>query len=233
MAQKKQPVSIDGIEFDALLDQSQTYEAEVPTYPTEAGFDVSDNIALKAETIDMTLCVTNTPITWRTRHKPGSGRVESVVKQLEELYYARKVFTVVTSDKVYENMVLTNMSISKSTETGYAREIPVTLQKIIISKSKTVTIPESYGKSGTTKAPAGNASQKSGSSGGSTASSGTSYSGGTSGSKSNTNSGTSQKNNSGGASVGYRLAQAAGITKNKPAKKAVGNGRKNANAALM
>lgn len=171
MAKAKQPVSIDGIEFDALIDQSINYEADVPEYATEKGFSVSDTIVLKAETISMTLYVTDTPVTWRNRFGSGGGRVESVVKRLEQLYFAKKVFTVVTSDAVYDNMVLTSMSISKSSDVGYAREIPISLKKIIVTESKTVTIPASYGKSGTSSASAGTASTSSASNGSSSSSS--------------------------------------------------------------
>lgn len=171
MARAKQPVSIDGIEFDALIDQSINYEADVPEYPTEKGFSVSDTVALKPETIAMTLYVTDTPVTWRNRFGSGAGRVENVVKRLEQLYFAKKVFTVVTSDAVYDNMVLTSMSISKSSDVGYAREIPISLKKIIVTESKTVTIPASYGKSGTSSASAGTASTSSASNGSSSSSS--------------------------------------------------------------
>ena len=150
-------MSIDGIEFDALLDQSRDYEADVPEYPTEKGFSVSDTIVLKAETISMTLYVTDTPVTWKNRFGSGAGRVESIIKRLEQLYFAKKVFTVVTSDAVYDNMVLTSMSIAKSSDVGYAREIPISLKKIIVTESNTVTIPDSYGKSGATGASAGSA----------------------------------------------------------------------------
>lgn len=161
MAKAKQPVSIDGIEFDALIDQSIDYEADVPEYPTEEGFAVSDTIVLKPETISMTLFVTDTPVTWKSRFGVGTGRVESVVKRLESLYFAKKVFSVTTSDAVYSNMVIANLSIAKSSEVGYAREIPITLKKIIVTESKTVTIPDSYGKSGTSEASAGTASTSS------------------------------------------------------------------------
>lgn len=171
MAIAKQPVSVDGIEFDALIEQSSDYEAQVPEYPTEEGFSVSDNISLKPEVISMILYVTDTPVTWAKRFGTGFGRVDSVVKKLENLYFSKKVISVVTSDAVYDNMAITNMSITKNTDTGYAREIPITLKKIIVTKSNTVTIPASYGKSGTTEASAGSANTSGNSSSSSTNSS--------------------------------------------------------------
>lgn len=167
MARAKQPVSIDGIEFDALLDQSMDYEADVPEYPTEKGFSVSDNISLKPETLSMTLYVSDTPVTWKSRFGSGKGRVEKVVKQLQDLYFAKKVVTVVTSDAVFDSMAITSISFSKSADVGYAREIPISLKKIIVTESSTTSIPDSYGKSGTTGASAGTANTTAGNSGGS------------------------------------------------------------------
>lgn len=166
MARAKQPVSIDGIEFDALLDQSMDYEADVPEYPTEKGFSVSDNISLKPENLSMTLYVSDTPVTWKSRFGSGNGRVEKVVKQLQDLYFAKKVVTVVTSDAVFDSMAITSISISKSADVGYAREIPISLKKIIVTESSTTSIPDSYGKSGTTGASAGTANTTAGNSGG-------------------------------------------------------------------
>lgn len=177
MARAKQPVSIDGIEFDALLDQSMDYEADVPEYPTEKGFSVSDNISLKPETLSMTLYVSDTPVTWKSRFGSGKGRVEKVVKQLQDLYFAKKVVTVVTSDAVFDSMAITSISFSKSADVGYAREIPISLKKIIVTESSTTSIPDSYGKSGATGASAGTANTTAGNSGSSGSGSNSSKSG--------------------------------------------------------
>ena len=80
MARAKQPVSVDDIEFDALIDSEEGYEADVPEYPTEKGFSVSDTIVLKADTLNMTLYVTDTPVTWRKRRlrpRKNGGRCSS------------------------------------------------------------------------------------------------------------------------------------------------------------
>lgn len=186
MARAKQPVSINGIEFDALIEESRTLEATVPEYSVESGFSVSDAIILSPEKLDMTLFVTNTPVTWYSRHGGDKNRVDSVVKQLEELYYAGEPVTIVTSDATYSNMAIESLTFSKNTENGYAREIQISFKKIRITSAKTTTIPDSYGKSGSTGASAGTASTSSGSSGsGSSGSSGSSS--GSGGSSSNGN----------------------------------------------
>lgn len=179
MGKARQPVSIAGIEFDALISSDHGYEATVPEYAVESGFVVSDAIILGAETLSMTLFVTTTPVTWSQRHGGNQARVEQVCKQLEELYYTAEPVTVVTSERTYTNMAIESLTISKSFETGYAREIPISFRKIRITQATTTTIPDSYGKSGTSNAQAGTANTSNGSSGssGSGSSSGSSDSG--------------------------------------------------------
>ena len=80
MARAKRPVTIAGIEFDALISEEHGYEATVPEYSVESGFSVSDAIIHGAETLNMVLYVTDTPVTWRSHS--GRGRVEQVTKRL-------------------------------------------------------------------------------------------------------------------------------------------------------
>lgn len=204
MARAKRPVSINGIEFDALIDESRTLEATVPEYSVESGFSVSDAIILSPEKLDMTLFVTNTPVTWYNRHGGSKNRVDSVVKQLEELYYAGEPVTIVTSDATYSNMAIESITFSKSTEVGYAREIPISFKKIRVTSAKTTTIPDSYGKSGATGASAGTASTSSGSSGGGS-------SGGGSGGSSGSGSGSSGSNGNSKSSILYSAANSMGL----------------------
>lgn len=177
MARAKQPVRVDDIEFDALIDSEEGYEADVPEYPTEKGFSVSDTIVLKADTLNMTLYVTDTPVTWRERTGSGPGKTEGVVRRLKDLYFAKKILEVTTTDCVYSNMVITSMNIKKSVEVGYAREIPIAFKKIEVTETATAEIPASYGKSGKTAKAAGKASTTAASTAGSGSSGGSSASG--------------------------------------------------------
>lgn len=177
MARAKQPVSVDDIEFDALIDSEEGYETDVPEYPTEKGFSVSDTIVLKADTLNMTLYVTDTPVTWRERTGSGPGKTEGVVRRLKDLYFAKKILEVTTTDCVYSNMVITSMNIKKSVEVGYAREIPIAFKKIEVTETATAEIPASYGKSGKTAKAAGKASTTAASTAGSSSSGGSSASG--------------------------------------------------------
>lgn len=176
MARAKQPVSVNGITFDALISSEHGLEASVPEYPVETGFVVSDAVILGSEKLNLVLFVTDTPVTWR--NQAGMGHAEMVCQQVESLYYTAEPVTVVTSDRVYTSMAITSIGISKSTEIGYAREIQASFQKIRVTAARTTTIPDSYGKSGATAKAAGTANTSSGNSGGSGSSGSGSKSGG-------------------------------------------------------
>lgn len=205
MGKATQPVSINGLEFDALIDESRTLEATVPEYSVESGFSVSDCVILNPEKLSMTLFVTNTPVTWYRRHGASPTRVDNVVKQLEELYFAKEPVTIVTSDATYTSMAIESITISKSLEIGYARQIPISFKKIRVTTAKTTTIPDSYGKSGATAASAGTASTSTGSSGGGSGS-GSGSGGGSSGAG-----GSSGSNGNSKSSILYNAASSIGL----------------------
>lgn len=163
MGRAMRPVSVAGIEFDALISENRSLTADTPEYPIETGFVVSDSVILKPQVLSMTLFLTDTPISWRRRLGSGQGRVQYVIDRLEEAYFKRELVTVVTSDKTYTNMAITGITIAKSAETGYAREIPITFKEVRVTKSATTTIPSAYGKSGATGSNAGTAGTKTGS----------------------------------------------------------------------
>ena len=205
MGKATQPVSINGLEFDALIDESRTLEATVPEYSVESGFSVSDSVILNPEKLSMTLFVTNTPVTWYRRHGASPTLVDNVVKQLEELYFAKEPVTIVTSDATYTSMAIESITISKSLEIGYARQIPISFKKIRVTTAKTTTIPDSYGKSGATAASAGTASTSTGSSAGGSGS-GSGSGGGSSGAG-----GSSGSNGNSKSSILYNAASSIGL----------------------
>lgn len=187
MAKKKlKPVSIWGIEFDALIEETKNLNAVVPVYPVEKGFPVSDTIILDPVSIQMTLFISNTPVTWLYRHGSSADRVKKICDLMEKKWKEKKLAKIVTVDAIYKDMGITSISIKKSREIGYAREITITAQKVRITKRKTANIPAYLLKSGSTKANAGTASVSK------TSSKSSAGSGGSSGSESG-NSGNSGK----------------------------------------
>lgn len=185
MAKAKQPVTLSAngksVTFDALLKQTDGYDSTVPSYPVETGFNVSDTIIIDSPTLSMTLYLAKTPVTWKNRN--GTNRVEQHVAMLENLYFQKALCSISTTEKSYANMAIESMSIVKSEELGYDKQVEISFRKIIVTSTKTVGIPDSYGKSGSTMASNGAASTTQGG-----ASVGADTSGGSSGSGDNSKS---------------------------------------------
>ena len=173
----REPVSINGAEFDAVIERQEQMSATVPQYPTENGVSISDNVALDAMELTMTLYLTATPITWVSRHGTGEEHIDATCEKLRKQYASREPLEVVTSNRTYSNMVIKQMQFKKSEDIGMAMEIPITLTQVTTTSSEKVDIPAGLGKGGTTKKDTGrtgtgsaSVTQSSGSSSGSGAS---------------------------------------------------------------
>ena len=195
-----QPVSVAGIEFPAMLDETQTFTSDIPEYPVGTGFVISDNITLQPMELPLTLLLSDTPLTWRGRVRSMS-EAESMLK---ELYFSKTPFTVVTPSGTFESMGITSMQIKRSSENGYNKEVSLSLKQINVTATKTASIPDSYGKSGATGANAGTASTSAGST-----STGGGSSGGGSGGSGSSGGSSSGKQSSG--SILYNVASSAGL----------------------
>lgn len=154
------PVSIGGIEFDALMGDEWEYTATVPEYATDEGYSVSDSILLEAETLSMELYVSDTPVTWHGRNGHGDNHVDEVVSKLKTLFMKKKTVTVTTTKGTFSSMAIESLKITRSTEDGNSCKISIELKKISKTKVKTVTIPASYGKSGKSNKSSGKANTK-------------------------------------------------------------------------
>jgi hypothetical protein len=204
MTKAKQPVSINGVEFDALIDESRELSNEVPSYPTEDGFSVSDTIIHQPQTLSMTLFLTDSAVNWRSRGHGGVGWTAKVIKQLEDLYFSSEPCKVTTPEANYTDMAILSISITPSAGNGYAKEVSVSFRKVETVSSRKTTIPDSYGKSGATGANAGTASTSVSATPAAPVS--TSPGGGAMGSGGSTGSTGQSK-----ASIAYNLAKSAGL----------------------
>ncbi len=158
MAKVYLPSSLGGVEFDAVISRDRNYSAEVPTYPVESGYSVSDAVLRSPLALNVTAFISNNPVTWNRRLGGSQNRVTKVIKQLEDLYFAGKPVTFRSGNKYYSNMAITSLTIPETADKQNAVEIQISLQQIEITKAKTTTIPASYGMSGTTGDSGGSSS---------------------------------------------------------------------------
>ena len=135
MERKKQPVTIWGIEFDALIDEQKTLSSTIPVYPVEEGFPVSDTIINNPVSINLSLYISNTPVTWLYRHGTAPDRVTAqkvritrketveipsyILKSGETMANAGKTSTSTTSSKSSISSASSTNGSSYTTESSY------------------------------------------------------------------------------------------------------------------
>lgn len=154
------PVTINGVEFDALIDGDKAYKSTVPNYTTESGYPVSDTIQISPPELSMTLYISDTPVTWAGRSGHGKGSVLRKMSQLKDIWYKKQLCNIVTPDAAYGDMGMTSLSIKKSKELGTSREVSVSFQRVWTTAKQT-TRKTSTKKGGKSKASGGKAGSKS------------------------------------------------------------------------
>ena len=152
MNKEKIPASLGGIEFDCTISRERSYEADVPEYPVEDGYYVSDSILKKPLTLELVVFVTNMPVTWAKRHA-GNNRVKAVIDGLVDIYLSGKLSTLVTPDRVYENMAITKLSVPEE-EFANAAEITLSLKEVTVTSANIIVV-SSYNYSGSSSDSAG------------------------------------------------------------------------------
>ena len=155
------PCSLNGIEFDALIEEDRIMEAETPQYPVEEGFPVSDTIINQPIKVTITALISNSPVTWRSSHGHSSSRTKNVADELEQLWMSKQLCKIVTTGYIYTDMAIQSLSIKRSSEHGYDREATFTAQKVIKTSQQTTSLPSISLKSGKTGQDAGMANTSS------------------------------------------------------------------------
>ncbi len=160
----KDPTMIGLIECDVLIEQEITLSSEVTEHPVEDGFPIHDHVIRKPIKLAMTIAISNLPVTWYDRFDGSSpDRIPYAIAALEAIYKAGDPITIVTQEKVYDNMVMTDCRIPKNRDNGRILKVPLEFTQIRKVQVKTTEIPEEYvdaltkGKVGETKQDAGTA----------------------------------------------------------------------------
>lgn len=142
------PAKLGTLEFDAIIERTEDLESEVPQYATEAGYSVSDNICLKAVSLNVTAVFSNLPVTWAKEHTASSSRVEMMCEELRKLWKSRAVMEFSAGGDVYENMCIESCSLPRKTDTGSSVYVQMTLTQVTITSSDAMNIDIKYVRGG-------------------------------------------------------------------------------------
>ena len=134
------PVSIGGVQFDALLNISEKFDATVPAFRTDMGFETSDDIIPNLMKVDMQLFVTPTPVTWSGLPSHMGRTPRDGVDALKNLMAKRMPVFVSTYKQNYDNMMIQRVSANKTADIGLALEINVSMVQLTKSSYEETTM---------------------------------------------------------------------------------------------
>ena len=136
---------IAGFEIDAALNEDHSFDSEVTEHPVESGADIADHVRARPISVDIEGVVSFTPLVERT------GRpTDDFFAHLIAIRDAKEPITIETSLKVFENMVLTSLSIPIDAKTGESLQFRATFVQIqLVTNVRTfvrVAAPRARGK---------------------------------------------------------------------------------------
>lgn len=140
--------SYGNIELDAVLDESHDWQADATMNPVEEGSPVTDHIIEQPDKLKIRGFVTETPLvaSESVRGAKSVPWAESITQPvfdlLRELIKKRELITVYTKYRIYDDMVLTNLTIPRSAATGEAIEFTAEFVHIRKVATQTVDVPD-------------------------------------------------------------------------------------------
>ncbi len=148
---------LSGIVIDATLSESHISNCEVTNYPIETGEAISDHVQLTPDTYTMEGVISDTPIGFLVLGNAGnfinsilgnfSDEKKGLVGQSRsyEMYYAlrklqdsRQPFTVTSSLRRYENMIMTGFTVDRTPDQGNEINFKATLQQVNLVSSQSI-----------------------------------------------------------------------------------------------
>src|SRR5690606_3776873 len=106
--------NIGGVVLDATISEDHQYTARVTSFPVENNRIISDHIINDPESLQITGMVTDTPLSILS----SFNRSIDSFNRLIQIYNTRDRITVVTGITVYRDMVITNLQIPRTVQTG-------------------------------------------------------------------------------------------------------------------
>jgi hypothetical protein len=138
-------VTVVLFQFDASLTENFNRSAEVTTHPVEQGSDTTDNVRVLPQNITINGWVSDNPIQFAASLRTGPAPrtlAADAYETLNRIMDDKIPVRVVTSLKSFDDMILTNIDVTRDKDSGQILDATITLQQIIIATTETVEPPK-------------------------------------------------------------------------------------------
>lgn len=152
------------IELDAALDENHEWSAEATSNPVEEGAPVTDHVIEQSDKLKIRGFVTDSPlnlsqsVSGLVNSGSVGNRTQAVFDLLYDLIKIREPMTVYTKHRIYDNMVLTNVTIPRSAGVGEAIEFNAEFIHIRKVATQMVDVPDGINQKKDAKAGGANGS---------------------------------------------------------------------------
>ncbi|WP_325169662.1 phage baseplate protein [Cupriavidus pauculus] len=144
------PKRIGTIQIGVELEETHLDELQITEHPVEKGAEINDHAFKRQPELTLKCGWSNSQIAalagtlqsiFEGGELPTADYVSTVYSQLLALQETRQPFDVVTSLRIYRDMLFKSLSVTKDQKTGAALNVTATLKQIRIVQTQATTLP--------------------------------------------------------------------------------------------
>lgn len=157
--------SIGGIELDAVLTETHTNQIRLTKNPVELGADITDHAITEPKRLNIVANVSDTPLgtaafgqivdlvtgLFGTSTSQNITRSNAAYNAMLQLMEQREPIEVQTKLKLYENMVITNLTTSQDKNTSRTVSMVLNLDEVLITEPQIVHLEPTQLEEGSTR----------------------------------------------------------------------------------
>jgi hypothetical protein len=128
------------IELDAALDENHEWSVEATSNPVEIGSPVTDHVIDRSDKLTITGFITDAPLN-ASASLSRFSRSQDVFDLLYRLIKIKEPMTVYTKHRIYDAMILTNVTIPRAAGVGEAIEFNAEFINIRKVATEIVDVP--------------------------------------------------------------------------------------------
>lgn len=128
--------SIQGIFLDATVSEDHHYVSRVTQFPIESGSVITDHVINEPDTLSLSGIVSDSPLAFLSSFNRSSDAFNRLVR----IHELKERVTVVTGIKVYQNMIMTSLSVPRTVETGQALNFVMEFQQVLLDATVQLNI---------------------------------------------------------------------------------------------
>ena len=118
---------IGSLSFDLVLQEQHNFNNRITSHPVEDGSAIADHIENELLAGSLTALISNFSL---KTEKLTSNRAQDAFNEIERLWRARELVTIVTVMRVYEDVAIKSVSVARSADTGEAVSLAIAFQAV-------------------------------------------------------------------------------------------------------